>query len=203
MIDPYKVLGISPSATNEEVKNAYRELAKKYHPDNYVGSPMADVAEEKMKEINEAYDTILEIRAGKSSSAGNGAGANHNSSHGASYESGGNAGDPYFSETRQNINSGRIKEAETFLNSVPTEKRNAEWCFLMACILTKKGYYFDALRFADTACNMAPGNTEFAALRDNLRRQSGSYGNVHPRNTAGCDMCDICSFLICLDCMCR
>ncbi len=193
MTDPYKVLGISPNATNEEVKNAYRELAKKYHPDNYSGSPMADVAEEKMKEINEAYDEILRIRAGRSDSSANS----------GTYNSYSGAGDSYFYETRQNINSGKIREAEMFLNSVPSEKRNAEWCFLMACIFTKKGYFFDALRFADTACNMAPENREFAALRDNLRRQSGSYGNMHPRNTAGCDMCDICSFLICLDCLCR
>jgi len=199
MTDPYKVLGISHNATNEEVKNAYRELAKKYHPDNYADSPMADVAEEKMKEINEAYDEILKIRAGKSSDNSGG-----NNNYGGAYSSyNGGSVDPYFAETRQNINNGRIREAEAFLNSVPTEKRNAEWCFLMACILTKKGYFFDALRFADTACNMAPENREFAALRDNLRRQSGSYGNMHPRNTAGCDMCDICSFLICLDCICR
>ena len=196
MTDPYKVLGISPNATNEEVKNAYRELAKKYHPDNYSDSPMAELAEEKMKEVNEAYDEILRIRAGKSDYNNGG------SYNGGSYHENSSA-DSYFYETRQNINSGRIREAEAFLNSVPTEKRNAEWCFLMACVLTKKGYFFDALRFADTACNMAPGNQEFAALRDNLRRQSGSYGNMHPRNTAGCDMCDICSFLICLDCMCR
>ena len=61
MKNPYEVLGISPSATNEEVRSAYRELAKKYHPDNYVDSPLADMAEERMKEINEAYDRFLEI----------------------------------------------------------------------------------------------------------------------------------------------
>ena len=58
MSDPYKVLGVSPSATDEEIKAAYRELAKKYHPDNYANTPLADFATEKMKEINEAYDTI-------------------------------------------------------------------------------------------------------------------------------------------------
>ena len=60
MSDPYKVLGVSPSATDEEIKTAYRELAKKYHPDNYAGSPIADLASEKMKEINEAYDQLMD-----------------------------------------------------------------------------------------------------------------------------------------------
>ena len=52
MSDPYKVLGVSPTATDEQVKEAYRALAKKYHPDQYSGSPIADLAGEKMKEIN-------------------------------------------------------------------------------------------------------------------------------------------------------
>ena len=64
MSDPYKVLGVSPNATDEEVKTAYRELAKKYHPDNYADSPLADLAGEKMKEINEAYDQIMKVTNG-------------------------------------------------------------------------------------------------------------------------------------------
>lgn len=62
MSDPYQVLGVSPSASDEEVKTAYRNLAKKYHPDNYADSPLADLASEKMKEINEAYDSIMRMR---------------------------------------------------------------------------------------------------------------------------------------------
>ncbi|MBQ9745036.1 MAG: DnaJ domain-containing protein [Clostridia bacterium] len=195
MKDPYKILGISPTASNEEVKNAYRELAKKYHPDNYANSPIADVAEEKMKEINEAYDEILKIRTGNG-------GSEYKQSSDRGARGGNTTGDPYFYEVRQNINNGRIREAEAFLNSTPSEKRNAEWCFLMACILTKKGYYFDALRLADTACNMAPENREYAALRDNLRRQSNGYGRQQ-QNVGGCNMCDVCAMLYCLDCMCR
>ena len=63
--DPYTVLGVSRSSTDEEIKKAYRELAKKYHPDNYADSSLADLANEKMKEINEAYDTIQKERSGK------------------------------------------------------------------------------------------------------------------------------------------
>ena len=67
MTDPYTVLGVKPDASDEEVKRAYRELARKYHPDNYQNNPLADLAEEKMKEINEAYDAITKMRSGCSS----------------------------------------------------------------------------------------------------------------------------------------
>ena len=56
MKDPYSVLGVSQNATDEEIKKAYREQARKYHPDNYANNPLSDLAEEKMQEINEAYD---------------------------------------------------------------------------------------------------------------------------------------------------
>jgi len=62
MNDPYSVLGVSPSASEDEVKKAYRDLARKYHPDNYHDNPLADLAQEKMKEINEAYDSITKGR---------------------------------------------------------------------------------------------------------------------------------------------
>ena len=65
MRDPYTVLGVSQSASDDEIKKAYRELARKYHPDNYQNNPLADLAEEKMKEINEAYDTITKQRSGE------------------------------------------------------------------------------------------------------------------------------------------
>lgn len=68
MSDPYKILGVPPTATDDEVKSAYRALAKKYHPDNYAGSPVADLADEKMKEINQAYDTIMAQRKGRTTS---------------------------------------------------------------------------------------------------------------------------------------
>ena len=72
MNDPYSVLGVSRNASDDEIKKAYRDLARKYHPDNYNNNPLADLAQEKMKEINEAYDAINRER---SSSSGKGGGA--------------------------------------------------------------------------------------------------------------------------------
>ncbi len=83
MNDPYSVLGVSPNASDDEIKKAYRELVRKYHPDNYNNNPLADLAQEKMKEINEAYDSITKNR----SSSGYG-GSSGSSSSGA-YSSGG------------------------------------------------------------------------------------------------------------------
>ncbi len=64
MSDPYEVLGVSRDATDEEVKKAYKELSRKYHPDAYVNNPLADLAEDKFKEIQEAYTQIMNSRSG-------------------------------------------------------------------------------------------------------------------------------------------
>lgn len=90
MTDPYKVLGISPNATDDEVKKAYKELSRKYHPDSYVNNPLADLAEDKFKEVQEAYTQIMDSRAngGSGYSQGYQNGYNNNNTQGGYYNGG-------------------------------------------------------------------------------------------------------------------
>ncbi|MEI3141458.1 MAG: J domain-containing protein [Lawsonibacter sp.] len=95
MKDPYSVLGVSQSASDDEIKKAYRELARKYHPDNYQNNPLADLAEEKMKEINEAYDAITKQRAGGGGYQQQPSGGSYGEGYQSGYSSGG-AGQPHL-----------------------------------------------------------------------------------------------------------
>ena len=128
MKDPYEVLGISRNATDEEVKNAYRNLARKYHPDSYANNPLSDLAEEKMQEINEAYDKIMNSRRHR--------GGKGNSASGSAYSSAVNSN---FADVRSLICSGRIEEAQELLDGVPPEKRDAEWSLTVPFFIAEVG----------------------------------------------------------------
>ncbi|WP_312693369.1 J domain-containing protein [Caproiciproducens sp.] len=202
MSDPYKVLGVSPNATDDEIKTAYRELAKKYHPDNYSGSPIADLAGEKMKEINEAYDTVVAQR--KQQKNGGYAGytapdAGYAAQNYANSYSG-------FNDVRNLIMAGRIADAEQILNGVPSENRNAEWYFLKGTVLYKRGWLEEAYNNFARACQMDPDNGEYrAAMNQVINQRNGVYGGYNPNmpRTNGCGSCDVCSSLICADCCCE
>ncbi len=196
MTDPYKVLGVSPAATDEQIKEAYRNLAKKYHPDQYADSPLKDLADEKMKEINEAYDTITAQRKGGG-----------RRSPGGGYNPVGNNANSSFNDVRSLIMSGRISDAEQILNGVPPERRNAEWYFLKGSVLYRRGWLEEAKDHFSRACQMDPGNGEYsAALNQAMSQGSGMYGGYSPvggMNAGGCNSCDLCSSMICADCCCE
>ena len=204
MNDPYKVLGVSPDASDDEIKKAYRALARKYHPDKYRDSDLADLASEKMKEINAAYEQIKDMRE-KGGNAQGGYNGGYNGGYGGSYAGNtSSSGNPRYNEIRRYINSGNVRQAQTLLNNVPVAERNAEWNFLMGCVCVKQGHYVDAQRYFDTACSMDPYNNEYRTAQEQLRMRANGYGGGYNTSQGGgCSGCDICSGLLCADCCCE
>lgn len=196
MNDPYSVLGVSRDASTDQVKKVYRDLARKYHPDNYVGNELADLAQEKMKEINEAYDQIMREREGGASSGGSG------SSYGSSWGSATGAQGVY-AQIRTLINSGQLGQAESLLNS--QADRNAEWHFCMGCLLYRRGWYDEASRYIQTAVSMNPSNQEYRQAMANMRGGSAynsDYGYGRSGD-GGMSTCDCCTSMLCANILCN
>lgn len=195
MTDPYKILGISRDASDDDIKSAYRALARKYHPDNFATNETArSMAEDKMKEINEAYDAIVAARKeGKSSYGGASSSTSDNSYNRSNYI-----------KIREHINAGRISEAESMLEDIEDVDRGAEWNFLMGCVCASRGRYFDAQNYFSRACTMDPTNMEYRNALNNMRGNArtfttGGY-NTYGNPNSGCDLC---TTLLCADCLCE
>lgn len=183
MRNPYEVLEIREGSSTDEIKKAYRELAKKYHPDQYGNNPLQDLAEEKMREINEAYDYLTKNSGG----SGSGEFTSSSSSYGV---------------IRSNIQNGNIKAAEDSLNNIPT--KDAEWNFLMGVICMQKGWYDNANTYLSNACTQDPFNKEYKDAFNKLSSTNNSYRQTYYNRGAGNDgMCDICLKLWCLDSICE
>ena len=193
MKDPYSVLGVDPQATDEQVKKAYRELARKYHPDNYQNNPLADLAEEKMKEINEAYDAITKQRSGTRSGASYGGGYQQQQQ---GYTASGN---PTYVRVRERINAGDLGTAERLLQEVP--QRDGEWYFLTGSVAYRRGWLDEALQNYTRAVQMEPDNLEFRQALALMQR--GAMGGYRPAGYGGgMDTLDCCTTLMCLNCLC-
>ena len=181
--DPYEILGISRNADEEEIKKAYRELAKKYHPDNFSDENMKNLAEEKMKEINEAYDFITRS----------------SSQNYSSYA------DSEFANIRMYLEQNNYSEAEIRLDAINSADRNAEWYFLKGCVMSQRGWYIDAQKYFNTAINMDPQNAEYRQAYESMQRNATAYSGGYRRrgSDAGCCNMDFCTSLICADCLCE
>lgn len=214
MTDPYQVLGVSPSATDEQIKNAYRELARKYHPDNYANNPLADLAQEKMKEINEAYDQIQRQRKQQQSSrSGQGYSQGGYSQSGYSRGYAGQrsyaGGGSQFADIRQLLNANRVSDAEELLEGIPQSRRDAEWYFLRGRVFYVRGWLDQAYNYYVRANQMSPGNAEYQTALNQLMwqrntgRPAGGYGDYRNVQTGGVSGCDMCMGLICADTCCE
>lgn len=187
MRDPYSVLGISPSASTDEVKKAYRELAKKYHPDVNADNPLKHLADEKMKEINEAYDRIMKMREDGTAYYGSNASDSAN-----------------IARVRTLISQGRYAEARIVLDSISQNARNAEWYYLNGILLSNSGMYFDARASFEEAVRRDPSNPLYRQALNKVS-QSGAYGGYtgSPADFTSCSGCDMCTGLMCADCLCE
>ena len=204
MNDPYKILGVPEDASDEEIKKAYRELARKYHPDNYHDNPLEDLAQEKMKEINAAYEQITKERASGRRTGGAYGGGSYG--YGGYQSYGGYGSSQSYSgqssvlqQARIAINPGNISRAEALLANY--SDHNAEWNFLKGVVCYRRGWMDEALRYYRTAVQMDPGNAEYRQALDYMEgtddtayRPGGSFGTLCSGNPC-LSMC--CLYTLC------
>ena len=183
MNDPYQVLGVSPSASDDEVKAAYRRLAKQYHPDRNNGSPEA---EKKMMQINDAYAQIVEMRKNGGASQSGYGGFNYgyggyNAGYGASGQAQQRA--PEFDAVRRQLERYDFQGAMETLEQMNTQ--NAEWYYLVARARQGLGDDIAALNFARQAVNMEPNNLEYLSFLQQMsmggqqyRQQGTTFGGI-------------------------
>lgn len=185
-MDPYEVLGVSPDADEETVKKAYRALVKKYHPDKYINNPLADLAAEKMKEINKAYDMIVNKQTTAQSRP--------NSSGGAEYSA--QTAEKSFAGVRSLIAQNRLMEALLILNSLP---KTDEWYYLNGIVCLRRGWYDQAITNLRQACAMNPNNAEYRAALANISSRNTSYKTAATVSAPGLCLCPlgICACMRC------
>ena len=214
MLDPYRVLGVSPQATDDQVKKAYRALAKKYHPDVNNGSAQAEA---KMKEVNEAYSLIMKMRregAASDSYGGYGAsggygygGAGYGGAGFGGYGGGYSQSNPHMQAARNYIRSARYQEAMHVLESIM--ERNAEWYYLCGEASLGLGNRVAALNYARQAVSMDPNSFEYRALLSRLEGGARFYqangagqGFTMPTMLCGNPLLSCCAINILLNLLC-
>ena len=156
--DPYSVLGVTRGATDREIKKAYRTLSRKYHPDSYSDESQKNWAEEKFREVQEAYNQIVNERSGKT-----------NQSYGG-YGDGGEytEEDQHLMAAMNYIRARRFNEAINVLNSM--ENRSARWYYFSSYANLGLGNNVVAMDYAKRAVELDPSNPEYQQYYQQLQR---------------------------------
>lgn len=185
MNNPYEYLGLSRGASEDQVKSAYKSIAASIQ-NSSANEIEKDV---RMNELNNAYDAIMnELRGNPHTNAYTERQYNNDASQ--------------FSDVRQRINAGRIDDAETILDGIPTSMRNAEWNYLKGVIHQRRGWMNEAFRCYQNACRLEPSNQEYAAAFNALNNNAhGGYRTSRKNSSDG--VCDLCTGLLCADCCCE
>lgn len=193
MADPYSVLGVDRNADDETIKKAYRKLSRKYHPDANVNNPNAAQAEERFKEVNQAYDQIMKEKQG------GGAYGSYGGSYGqgaGGYRSGFSGFDDFFggfagrsrAQTQEDEASMHMRAAANYINSQHYQEawnvlsgmteRNAQWYYLAAIAQAGMRNNSAALDYARKAADMEPGNSNYQQLVRQLESGGTWYANT-------------------------
>ena len=196
MTDPYQVLGVTPDASDEDIKKAYRKLSRRYHPDANINNPNKAQAETMFKQVQEAYAQIMHEREGGGAYTGGGYSGSYGDpfrgyagTYGWGYGSGqswsGNTGQSsaYQNEDELKdraaanyINSGSYGEALHVLNGIAS--RNAQWYYLSAIVSARTGNNITAQEYARKACDMEPANLQYRQLLSQLSMGGQWYQNT-------------------------
>lgn len=195
--DPYKVLGVGRDASDEEIKRAYRALAKKYHPDL---NPGDQEAARKMQEVNAAYEQIKNPEKAQQANPG-GYGGYYDPFGGYRQQSygGAQAGDPYQQAAAQYIRFGRYQEALNALGSCT--ERNARWYYLSALANDGLGNQVTALEHIRRAVSMEPDNMEYQQALNRIEHGGAAYrqqaGNFQGFSMGGDPCTNLCLCYLC------
>jgi molecular chaperone DnaJ len=189
MTDPYQVLGVSRGASDEEIKKAYRALSRKYHPDANINNPNKDQAEERFKQVQQAYNQIM-----KEKQQGTGAGYGGSGTNGAGYGPfGGFSGTYYNGNQANSANEGafspkmravfnylqneRFSEALHALDDIPFSERSGQWYYYSAVANQGLGNTATALEHIRRAVELEPSNLSYRRYQ-----QFMEYGGVWYHN---------------------